>query len=267
MKDIFIALVLLFPAVGFSSVSAQMTIKVVAPIDGFVIQVTEVNTRHKRTSSAAQVEYDLIRCKYNEEVRKDPDSRKKRRIEAEIAYISGCRENVGLKRPVFLVEVKSDVLELQVLQEQEKLVLAEMRLAAFMEAYNFDRTKRLPLENENREARANAAIAQLKIAGQFNVSKHAGLAKEAQDFGAQAVIKQSQLELDRHYFAVSDIERRREIAEKELALAQVSKAVLEATAKLGKMTCPSDCLVTKVLVAKGQYVTKGDVLLEIALQN
>jgi biotin carboxyl carrier protein len=65
----------------------------------------------------------------------------------------------------------------------------------------------------------------------------------------------------------SDLPARVDIANKELQSARISLELLQATAALGKVVCPKNCKIVKRYVTSGQYVTKGDPLVEIEIRQ
>jgi biotin carboxyl carrier protein len=247
-----------FGIAGCSSVHNAVVIR--APIDGHVIRVVDTGHKAKGTISEAQRQFDVLRTavgipqRYStpELNQDDPTS--------------------------VVVELTSDVLELQVKQETIKLALANERLDLARKTYGLENElKDVDMAREDAKAiyqkeltyegylrmgnpRDKCELPNQACTGQPRAAKFIKAGNTMSDKTVEGFAARQDYQL------TTELPNRLDLARKELESAATSVAIINANIALGRITCPRACTVRKVFVMPGQYVTKGDPLLAVAVQ-
>ena len=180
-----------------------------------------------------------------------------------------------------LLEIRSDVLELQLIEEIRKYQAAKKRLAISerlltveeglkedivalrdnqktakdLEASEFYSNHKLRINREGRHRRCTDRIAP-------RVKNCLGTTMATQGRKAIKAVSsaQSKIDKDRYDARLKELENLRQISQANLDSAKQSILVVLATMRLGNVVCPKRCKIQDVYVVPGQYVNKGDPL-------
>jgi multidrug resistance efflux pump len=231
----------------------RSSITIRAPIDGYVLSLAPEQTILDRGLSPAQKEFDALRSRI---------AASYRRSDSTPSYATLLKESTA---GALLAEIRADSIDLQLALEAEKLKLARAKLDQAVRTLAFEQNIR-PVEDSREQARSAFMDYSNRVPAEqlMNVFGKSTNYKEALTTHVDT-LRQKQLEAftKRAGENLTILQERVRIAGQELAVAELTAAIVTATAKLGQLVCPMRCRVRKLNVVPGQYVTKGDPVAEV----
>lgn len=229
-----------------------------APLDGYVTAIQSAGAVLPGATSGAQVMFDELRTAQGMK---------------RIYDVQRIGNNVARAAPLF--HVTSDLLELQLEQERAKLKFASQKLDLAKGSLKLEAELK-PIDSEREESRQ--VFTAYRVESEYLVQRQgrrdckvclggAG-ADQLHHHGKSAAQKEKEGFLKRQSHQIDvDLPRKLSIAESELKAAHASVKIIEASIAVGQVTCPLKCRVVRLLVMPGQYVTRGDPVAEIEVQE
>jgi len=169
-----------------------------------------------------------------------------------------------------VVNVTSEILDLQLAEETRKLEAAQARVTAASTSYDLEKklkptavTARTAQDEEGRYLTEHNRNIYHSDSGLSQSDANAYASNANTGRGAYRQIFDDRL----NYLVDKDMPNRLKIAQKELSAANYSVQIVNATLKLGQIVCPSHCKVIAVHVFQQQWVTKGDPLVEVEIDQ
>ena len=222
--------------------------KISSPIDGYVVNIANEGDIFKPVIPEAQVIIDELRSSFGLQ----------KMYTVNVSDLSKQSDND------LIALIGSDLHELQLKQENEKVIAAQKKLDATMKTVHMEAAlapeelKLLTEKNEVNDQRAFADSENSKNV--LGDNRATSLRTSSIDAGT---ISYNNTKTRQDHLLNIDIPERIRIANHELEIARNSLKIIMARIKFGEISCPFKCKVIKVHAFKRQFVTKGDLLLEI----
>jgi biotin carboxyl carrier protein len=219
-----------------------------APLDGYVKEISKSGDSFQGGLSESQIQYDRFRQKMLSDLR----------------WAKDAKSLDSVTKPVAIIF--SDILQIQYLREEKRLSIANEQLTLAKSVANLEKgVAGAERANQLAMTKLNKVNAQLQIKNTKKIIK-----EEIDTIGHETtMLNDRTLNVfdKRQQHSLSALDTQITIAEKELASARDTLDMLKANISQGIVSCPTECVVTKVFVMKGQFVTKGDEILEVEINR
>lgn len=238
--------------------ASRKRITFVSPLDGRLVSVAEVGTSFSAALSTSQNRFAILR---------GGGSR------SDIA--SKLEEMLEPSSQDLIFVVRSDLLDLQLIEENRRIDTARKRLNLAIQQLGLERELE-PSQSEldksraairsidadafyerHRFSRRRCDLPNDACLGNDKALRHRATVRSQNEAEARIVT-------DRRSFKIEqELPTQIAAARADLASAETSLALLEATARVGEVTCPQTCLIVDFHAVEGQFVTKGDPIVTV----
>jgi hypothetical protein len=248
----------LLAVLGITTARAEVRkVTIRAPFDGFVESVALPGTEYPGETPRAL--YDFNRLRKDTGTAAHPLKVRTLPLEPAVDVT-----------PNTVAMLTSEVLDLQLAEETRKLEAAQARLDAAQSSFTLEKD----LKSHVVEARKAQDEAGRYFAEHNRNVFHSdgGLSQSdantyASNAGTDRTETRQVFDQRLDYQLSKDFPDRLKIAQKELKAARNSVEIINATLKLGEIVCPRHCRVKAVYVFSEQWVTKGDPLLDVEIDQ